>query len=277
MNQLRLHHLTGLLWELAQLPGFWRQAIRTVPSADLAVERIAYGTHPRQYVLWVRDARREAAPRGTLVYYHGGSWRFGRSEQFMRHARYFSQLGYDVLLPSYRRIPRYHFADMWEDLETMTAQLLPLTPQPWVVGGMSGGGQLAAHLAFREGAAERFGGQLAGAFLFGAPLDLRAMSYSRIVRMMAGGPLGAAAFRSANPVEQLPDKVHLPTFIAHGQLDGMVPIEASRPFVERLQAINTAPTVVLRPEASHIGLASWLFRDGEVRQAFEQWIREVCV
>jgi len=264
-----------LAGEILRLPGFWINAIST-SEEGLSIDRVSYGSNPRQYFLCCFTAK---PVKACLLYFHGGGWRFGSPERFLKHARLLNDMGYVVFLPAYRRIPRYDYRHIREDLSAMMERIKAYQaqhhlPEKIIAGGMSAGGNLAAHLVFDHSLHEKPPG-FAGAFLFGAPLELNTMPLSPIILSYAGMP-GSDKFRSANPINYLDKKANTSTLIIQGKKDGMVPHEAVTPFAERLENVNQSATqYALLPEETHLGVASWVFMENEVRQIFFEWLEGV--
>lgn len=111
-----------------------------------------------------------------------------------------------------------------------------------------------------------------GLFLLGAPLHLEKMEDTFMLRNFAG-PRDQPMFRQASPYCYLDKPLNIPTLIIHGAKDGMVEFEGVREFAGRMKAVNAAETrFVPLPEGSHLDVASWFFREGEVRAAFMKWL-----
>lgn len=267
-----------LVREILNLPIFWWKAL-SASTKGISIKQYSFGKHKRQYYIYCQSEEQQKAKRGIIIYFHGGGWKFGKPGQFFRHARLLSDLGFDVVLPSYRRIPFSRFPEIREDLNNFCTHLHQEISQqkkeglPFIVGGMSAGGNLAALLAF--GTREHpIPFSIKGIFLFGAPLALNAMKNSLYVQSYAGRPK-SEIFKAANPINYLSTEapIALPTLIVYGGKDGMVPIGAVRPFAERLKTINTAPTETLYlPNFSHIKVASWVFEKEPIRSAFFRWL-----
>lgn len=269
-----------LLYELIHLPPFWLQLLRA-PSRGFREERIRYGTHPRQYFLLCLPPAPVALGPSVILYFHGGGWQFGAPEQFRAHARQLTQKGYVVILPSCRRVPRYNYRHLREDLTRLLAQVWEVLAQRGmgdkqaIIGGMSAGGNMAALAALNHEELKRAGipaGWLRGLFLFGAPLHLEKMADTFSVRNFAG-PRAEPMFRQASPYYYLDKPLAIPTLIIHGAKDGMVEYEGVQEFARRMQQVNAEETRFLSlPEGTHLDVASWFFREGVVRETFREWL-----
>ncbi|MBB3665205.1 MULTISPECIES: alpha/beta hydrolase [Prauserella salsuginis group] len=95
-----------------------------------------------------------AAPRGVIVYYHGGGWVIGRIEEFETLGRQLAdRTGCAVVLVDYRLAPEHRYPaaadDAWDSLRWVEAHLDEIAGRrvPLIVAGDSAGGNLAAIVA----------------------------------------------------------------------------------------------------------------------------------
>jgi acetyl esterase len=105
------------------------------------------------------------APRGVIVYYHGGGWVIGGLADFDKLGRLLAhRTGCAVLLVDYRLAPEYRFPtavdDAWAALRwadehraELTGAGRPASEAPLIVAGDSAGGNLSAIMALRARAA----------------------------------------------------------------------------------------------------------------------------
>jgi acetyl esterase len=105
------------------------------------------------------------APRGVIVYYHGGGWVIGGLADFDKLGRLLAhRTGCAVLLVDYRLAPEYRFPtavdDAWAALRwadehraELTGAGGPESEAPLIVAGDSAGGNLSAIMALRARAA----------------------------------------------------------------------------------------------------------------------------
>jgi acetyl esterase/lipase len=270
---------TRKLWsELFNIPVFWMKAISSQKSG-IQVKKIRYGVHPRQYFLYCLPEQGQHLKEKAILYIHGGGWRFGKPEHFLNHARLLASWGYPAILPSHRRVPFSAYPQMKEDLHLLLQKLAFISaqeglPTQFIAGGMSSGGNLAAHIAFGEVSIPP-PLNLAGTFLLGAPLNLSAMPPTLLLRSFAGAR-HSDTFRRANPYQHLSDAHSIPTLVVQGNRDGLVPGKAISTFAERLKSNNRAATqYLLLPRASHLDIASWVYQDNETRQALIQWFESL--
>ncbi len=109
---------------------------------------IAYGPKPRQALDLFLP---EAAPRGLLVFVHGGYWmRFDR-EDWSHLAAGALARGWACAMPSYTLAPQARIREMTLEIEAACVVAAAEVAGPLVVTGHSSGG----HLAARMGCADR--------------------------------------------------------------------------------------------------------------------------
>jgi acetyl esterase len=147
-----LHEMTpaearGLTAALGEMygpgPEMERAEDRTAPAAD---------GHP----IPLRVLVPSAAPRGVIVYFHGGGWVIGALPEFETLGRTLAErTGCAVVLVDYRMAPedRYPAAveDSWAALQWIDAHLEEIAGArvPLIVAGDSAGGNLAAIMSIR--------------------------------------------------------------------------------------------------------------------------------
>ncbi|MEQ8703628.1 MAG: alpha/beta hydrolase [Phaeodactylibacter sp.] len=267
-----------LLHEATRLPALWLYAlISGAPKAPST--RLDYGSHSRQYYLSCPPAADTSGPPKWIIYFHGGSWRWGKPDFFRAHARQFTDLGYHVILPSYRPCPKHNYAQIAQDLTALLRQLRKEHPE-WspgstLAGGMSAGGHLATLLTLDTSiinAAIPDARPLSGFFALGAPLDLNQMPPSFVLRDLAG-PADGDLFRKANPVQFLPLRPFQQALVIHGDQDGMVPVAAAASFAEKAQETTARQFRFCRIDGgTHLSIAAWPFRNHRVRQLLKDWL-----
>jgi acetyl esterase len=138
-------------------------ALRDLVGPGPAVARVeqlsipaAHGPIPAR-----RYRPRPGAPRGVVVYLHGGGWVLGAVEDFDAVCRTLALCsGFDVVSVGYRLAPEHPFPAAVDDACAATAWLARPSGVPVVVMGESAGGNLAAVCAQRA-AAEGWAASLA--------------------------------------------------------------------------------------------------------------------
>lgn len=268
------------LYEIIQLPHYNYLAQRARRD-DMLIERHAFGGHKRQYLLFFSPKDGVVKQDKIIIYFHGGGWSFGSPEMFRSNAQLFVDLGYAVVMPSYRRLPFYQAADMAEDARLALAKSLEilqskaLDDKKILIGGMSSGAHLAALLAYDRNhwpAIPFHKNQLAGIFLFGPPLDLSQMAWTPVIWRLAGNR-DKPYFTQANPISYVQPKEDIPTIIVHGKKDGLVNYRSTESFIKKRGKKNLLLHTV--KDGSHMDAAYWVFRDNEVRKVIMDWFENV--
>ncbi|MBC2834186.1 alpha/beta hydrolase [Paragemmobacter straminiformis] len=117
------------------------------PRAQLG---LAYGTGPRQAMdLFLPDT----APKGVLVFVHGGYWIEGHRDLWSHLAAGATARGWACALPSYTLAPAAHIRDMTAEIAAAVALAGQRIRGPVVVTGHSAGGHLAARMGCADIAA----------------------------------------------------------------------------------------------------------------------------
>ncbi len=231
---------------------------RPAPGPDFTR---AYGTDPNQ-LIDVHLPPESAAPRGFVVFVHGGYWRAKYDRVHARSA--IAALiadGYLVASVEYRRVgqPGGGWPGTLEDALAGIAAAVELgaelgfdAAQP-VVAGHSAGGHLALWASHRLGP-DQIGGVLALAPVVGLDAMQRAgVGNGAMADLLRGGPDEVPErYREADPAVNLP--IGVPVVVVHGSLDTVVPTEYGRAFVRAALASGDDVTLVELPDIQHFGL-----------------------
>lgn len=111
------------------------------PRARLAVP---YGPGPRQMMDLFLP---EAAPRGIVLFVHGGYWHLFGREAWSHLAAGPLGRGWAVAMPSYTLAPAARIAGMTAEIAVAVCAAARIVAGPVVVTGHSAGGHLAARMA----------------------------------------------------------------------------------------------------------------------------------
>lgn len=126
-------------------PPKWAQAAAAFRGALGARARLdlPYGQADRQRLdLFLPDT----APRGLMVYLHGGYWlAFGRQDWSHLAAGALAR-GWAVAMPSYTLAPQARIAQITQEVAQAVTTAAGMVPGPVVVTGHSAGGHLAARM-----------------------------------------------------------------------------------------------------------------------------------
>lgn len=268
-----------LLTEVAGLP-IKLAKLEFYAKRNILPEKFHFGNHPRQYAVFQTPP--EGVPRRdtVIMFYHGGGWRLGYPGMFPAVPEFFLRLGFPVVMPSYRKTPRFSYLDMRQDLNLAwhaTQDYLKtknISGERILVGGMSAGANLAAHLVFDRVEQRRSGldkKRMVGFISCGGPLELNAMADTFPLAQFTGGKFGSPEFQRANPMTHLLEKEEVASFFVHGTADRIVPFDASKTFFEKLKLTAPAEFVSL-PGKKHIDSLGWAADDFLTAASFKKWL-----
>lgn len=210
--------------------------------------------------MWIVGAGDAAAPKPAVVLFFGGGWRFGSPDSLVRHARYLSKRGLVCLLADYRVANRHgaKIADCVTDAKAAVAwtrenaERLGIDPQRIAAGGASAGGHLAACAALVPG----FGSEERpnALMLFNPPLILSPFEGEDFgVKQRLTAAVAGADPELVSPMHHVSEAAP-PTWIAHGSMDGLVPIKTTKAFRDHMKAKGVVCELLearLMPHAFH--------------------------
>ncbi|MBB5789126.1 alpha/beta hydrolase [Jiangella mangrovi] len=216
------------------------------------VRNLAYGPAGRRNRLDVYRSRAaggatETAP--VIVYFHGGGYYSGSKNREGRLMLYrLAAGGFVGVSANYRLRPRADFADHLADVERVLAWVRTHIaehggdPDRVIVAGSSAGAHLAAITALTP----------ADTSTPDAPVTTRPLAavclYGYYGYYYGTGP---ADLPVSSPLGYAADAAP-PVFVAHGDRDPMVPVEAAREFVAHLRSASPNPVVYAElPGAQH--------------------------
>ena len=270
----------NLIHEGLRLPIYQYHA-QTTPKNNMIVKKHRFGNHRRQYFLHCQP-KNGATKKQVIIYYHGGGWSLGSPEMFRVNAQFFVNQGYEVFMPSYRRIPFYRYPAIREDLSTTLQQIVKMKQAEGdndlkiILGGMSAGGNLVALMLYDKIALKKLGltpNLFSGILLCGAPLDLSQMQKSPVLWSYAGHK-DSDTFRQASPIEHLVGDEQTPILCIHGKKDGLVFYPSAANFIAKIKKQNPhlLQSIIL-PEGTHLDTGSWNFHDNELRRQLIAWLK----
>ncbi|MDO8366888.1 MAG: alpha/beta hydrolase [Saprospiraceae bacterium] len=250
-------------------------------AAVSKAEKHTFGPHPRQYLMFWMPPPGAPEQHSVVVYYHGGGWRLGWPDQFPTVAEWFLRRGFPVVMPAYRLSPGFAYPAMREDLNLALGKILELMEanglqkKKLLIGGMSAGATLAAHLAFNRNELADFcmtPNYFSGFISMAGPLDLSQLPNLVPLRRYAGGPPGSEAFRAADPMTWLTESDHLPILLIHGTDDAIVPLASSERFFEKYSGPKTLHLI---PGGSHLDSLGFALNDQATAGVLQQWLAEL--
>jgi len=117
------------------------------------VRDIAYGPEDRHrldHYFPGPSQSKERQARGTIVFFHGGSWRTGSKDEYAFVGFRLAQEGYEVVIPNYRLVPAVRFPAFVDDAAravawtNQNAQTSEVSGSGMYVAGHSAGAHIAA-------------------------------------------------------------------------------------------------------------------------------------
>lgn len=266
-----------LLHEVTHLP----QYLLIASQAKQVPHRLStehYGQHRRQYLQILTPL---SPPKAWVVYWHGGGWQFGSPQRFRAAAYPWLAAGYGVIMPSYRRIPRYNYDHIRQDtidaLRLARQKALGGSELPFVFMGMSAGGHIASLAATDRMMQQEVGwstGQIAGCVALGAVLNMNTFWLHPTMVTLAGIPSGKR-YDLANPFNHLQGN-ECPFLIVHGTKDGMVPFKSIEQYRDKYCTLNGAESLSLItiPEGTHLDAGLWLYSQNDIQEQVSQTIAD---
>jgi acetyl esterase/lipase len=263
------------------LEWYWR--LQRFPKGDYEVEKIQYGGHPRQYILYYKP-NNGLERQHVILYFHGGGWQFGKPEAFRPNAKVLLDQGYHVFMPSHRRLPGHNILHMREDVAQISLKVHRIMEREGLVekriitGGISSGGNLVALKIFDQTILDGVGferSRFAAVFFLGAPLNLHGMWHSPPLRFLTGKRSGDR-FKLANPFDHLRPHEKLPIFIMHGTKDGLVEYRSVKAFYEKLRELGAENVhMEVLENGVHLDPASWCYEWHPAYRLMLDWLERL--
>lgn len=219
-----------------------------------------------------------AGPFPSVLAIHGGAWKRGDHGYTESLAERLAERGYLVVSIKYRLVPEYVWPAQLQDVQQALRWMRSpdgakrgIDPARIATFGYSAGGHLAALVA---GIADdpEFGApgtRVKAVVSGGIPSDLPRFKHGELVPAFIGGSWEQkrADFIAASPVTHVKPG-HVPVFIYHAGLDGLVPLEQAEVYRDVLAKAGVTHEYFVMRGHGHISAA--LIGDGKaVRAAIE--------
>jgi acetyl esterase/lipase len=250
----------ALLLAAAPLTGcsqayFW--SINT-GSRDSRGETVSYAPGSAQQLDVYRTQAHGPAP--VVVFFYGGSWRNGQRQDYRFVAKALTERGIVVVIPDYRKAPRYRFPVFMHDAASAfswtRAKIAGYGGDPTriFVMGHSAGGQIAALLATDAEYLQAVGMRprdLAGVIGLAGPYD-----FLPIVDPKIKAVFGAEKDWPRSQPVNFVDGDEPPFLLIHGASDTTVRPTNSQHLAAKLQGQREPVVLKIVPATGHIGLLS---------------------
>lgn len=211
----------------------------------------------------VYPARNATGPAPIVVFFYGGSWQGGRREYYRFVGEALSARGVVVVIPDYRKAPRFVFPAFMHDAASATAWTLDHArelggdPARVHVMGHSAGGHIAALLGTDARYLARRNvrtGQLAGVIGLAGPYDFLPITDPSIKQVFGA----EKDWPQSQPVNFV-DGDEPPFLLIHGGSDRRVwPMNSER-LAARLRAHEGTVSLRIVADTGHIGLVNGFY------------------
>ncbi len=233
-----------------------------VPDDSYVAHRdIAYGPAERQAlnVYTPTDAQdRSTGPVPVVVFFYGGSWKFGQREQYAFVAEAITARGYVAVVPDYRVYPDVTFPAFVEDGASVLAWTRDHIaayggdPDRIYLMGHSAGAYITAHLSLdhRYLAAQNMSPEIIRAMVgIAGPYAFDPLKYKSVRPIFADHP-DPEDWRPIN----FADASAPPMLLIHGGDDGTVYPANSRGLAAKIEAAGGEARYVEIPDTGHIAV-----------------------
>ncbi len=179
----------------ANYPDKWAQQASAFRATHLAQLDIAYGEQPREKFDLFLPA---SAPRGLVVFVHGGYWlRFDKST-WSHLASGPVSLGWAVAMPSYTLAPEASLPEMTQQIARAIEEAGRVVDGPIRLAGHSAGGHLVTRMICQDGPlAPSIAARIERVISISGLHDLRPLQHHSMNKMLALTPSTAASESSA--------------------------------------------------------------------------------
>src|SRR5262245_10346579 len=227
-------------------PIFWRHAVERIAN-------IRYGPAGRRNLLDLYRHRSHPSACPTLIYLHGGAFRFGSKRFGARSLLYrLASQGWVCVSANYRLLPAARFPDPLIDVKKVIAWVREhgrdygADPTAVFLAGSSAGGHLALMAALTPSDP-----------VFQRGFEGADTSVAGAISLY--GYYGPVASDWPSPLAYVNPKAP-PLFVVHGDQDTLVVVEDARRFVEQLRTRTSNPVVYAELPGAQHGFD--LFRSG---------------
>lgn len=217
-----------------------------------------YGNHQRQKYI-VFSGYDNTKP---LIYFiHGGGWWHGNPILYSHVGRFFADLGYTVVLPSYRLAKKYTYPTQIEDVFEALKNALENKKLMWnnkdiVVMGFSAGGELAVNIVYNKEMQERYNipwSKIKGLITLAGVIDFRSC-YAEYAKELIKGYLGDKDIDECNPLRLIDGSVNIKTLCIHGDKDPLIDMDNSVSFIQKLRSYGCQGYITLIDNKYHSNL-----------------------
>lgn len=247
--------LTALFLEACSRFSFFAA---NAPAAFGSYERhtnIAYGPEPQHRLDVYVPSKPTQTPRPTVVFWHGGRWRYGDKADYRFVGAALAESGYLVVVANYRHYPQVKMPGFMDDAASAAQWALIHAgdyggdPQRLYLMGHSAGAHLAALVALDRRYFAALGQpipRVTGVIGLSGPYDFLPLTDADQEDMFGPPEL----YPQSQPIHYVRADAP-PMLLIHGLRDDTVKPKNSRNLAAALQALGVPVTLKLYPKASH--------------------------
>ena len=214
---------------------------------------LAYGSDARQRLDIYRPGTYAVAPRGLVVFVHGGRWNSGSKSEYRFVAAGLAERGFVVVVPDYRLSPAVRMDAAASDVARAVAYTesrapsLGVDPERVILMGHSAGAQLAALIANDPHWLSEAGAKPVRALVgFAGPYDFLPLTDGDLIDYFAP----PAHYPATQPVNFV-TAASPPAFLVHGLADTTVKVHNAESMAQHLRAAGVPVELRLMPGESH--------------------------
>lgn len=247
-------------------------------------EKIQFGEDKHQYLMLFKPSKREQK-KNAILFLHGGAWAVGSPSLFAFAGRFFSKLGFNVILGGYRHAPRYKHPAQIEDVYGGLTEGIKALKQRGVfkdkliVAGQSSGAHLGALLVVDKENALRHGidpSIFSAMVLISGPLDFSVCNAKQVNIGLNGFLDSKKDFYEADPIRLVKRSDATPVMCIHGARDPVVDIRNSINFYNRIRVNSDGVSkLVIAEDKHHLDMLKLFIENNKETKAVSEFLYEI--
>jgi acetyl esterase/lipase len=249
------------VWLAGCQAAFMRSLKVPYALSDYQKTTIAYGNHRDQRMDVYQPSEKKFGnqPKPVIVFFFGGSWRSGERAWYEFFAAHYTNKGYVVVVPDYRKAPEFVYPSFMQDAASAAAHTLASAekfnadPNHVILMGHSAGAHMAALLCVDTQflAAHGLDARVFSAFVgLSGPYDFLPMTDPLVIEVFRGD----ANLAESQPVHFARNILHTPpVLLVHGATDRLVWPKNARNFAGAINARGGNAQVLMLENVGHVG------------------------
>lgn len=213
-----------------------------------------------QYFLHYKSPCKKS--NNLIIYIHGGGWKTGSPKIFHFIGQRFALEGFDCIMPSYRKIPKFSYEEISGDIfQGYSAIGKYLSEKQFhydkvIIVGTSAGAHLGAVLCYDTKSQAKYGISsqcfsgfvgLAGPFAFASP---QTRELNKLLSQLFKSKT-LERWRVGEPISMLQRGQQTRMLIVHSRHDGIVHYDQAEQFVERAKSLKIPAEIYEVSEAQN--------------------------